>query len=694
MNETQSQTESLLEIVKGIDDHNIMLPEFQRDFRWELDKSYDLFDSLIRDIFIGTLIYGKPAFAMTLREIDTLPRKGKGSRAPLQTYDYTKDQIVKLAQTQNLRIVLDGQQRITAIYRAITGLDTLYIILHDHINYKGSQKLSLEEMMLEVRGEENPLAISVKLADAYEVERDGLDDEEINERFARTAFARTALKDADEQQRKAARKIYRRAIYLLIDLYKQQKLVAFYLLDMSLSKFCVFFERSNSRGIQLNFTDILAAKLYHGFNLRKKIEEFESRNTTIHLNREIIIRAIAYLVGTRKGSIDIDRNFILEHLDADDFKEHWDTTCQLYAESLNYLEHQHYILSQSWMPSENMIIPLMMFLRHIKRFDRMHEEQRRFLEYWYWSSIFANRYSSSSNETIIVDCGVLIQVANRERITARNYFMRMRPLITEAADLFSYTKRSSTLYRGILNLLGYASKGLKDWNSTHVIAATMALEDHHIYPRAYIASRPKLVDLDQNEAELLVDCVVNRTLLPKILNIQIGKKAPMNYLSELQRQVNPQLTECLPSHLMPIDMIADETWNSHFKLFLEERAERLFDLIRYYTTEQTPEMIVRYGHQLEGSEIVRIPVKPRLKDMIVSGTVYIGDRIYIKKYPEQVATIVDGETVASEGKHIPINTWGQQITGWTSINIYNYVCLERTQQSLEKLREQGRYVQE
>ena len=117
MNDTQSQTESLLEIIKGIDSRTIMLPEFQRDFRWELGQTYDLFDSLIKDIFIGTIIYGKPSFTMTLREIDQRPRKGKGSNAPLITYDYSKEQIVKLAQTQNLRIVLDGQQRITSIYR-------------------------------------------------------------------------------------------------------------------------------------------------------------------------------------------------------------------------------------------------------------------------------------------------------------------------------------------------------------------------------------------------------------------------------------------------------------------------------------------------------------------------------------------------------------------------------------------------
>ena len=36
----------------------------------------------------------------------------------------------------------------------------------------------------------------------------------------------------------------------LSDLFKREKLISYYLLDMSLDKFCLFFERSNSRGIQ------------------------------------------------------------------------------------------------------------------------------------------------------------------------------------------------------------------------------------------------------------------------------------------------------------------------------------------------------------------------------------------------------------------------------------------------------------
>lgn len=698
MNDTQNQTESLLEIVHGIEKKTIMLPEFQRDFRWELDQTYDLFDSLIHEIFIGTLIYGKPSFGMTVRELDTRPRKGKGSTAKLSTLSFTTAEIAIKAQTQNFRIVLDGQQRITSIYRAITGADSIYIYLREHlldIPLEAILALSLDEMVQEVAGEESPFAISVKLSDAYRAEVQMLESDELNELFTRTTYGQRMSKEGNEEQQKKAKMLYRRGIKQLIDLYKQQKLVAFYLLDMSIEKFCTFFERSNSRGIQLNFTDILAAKLFHGFNLRKKIDEFESQNPSIVLNRELIIRTIAYIVGSdkaqskdKKGSISIDKNFILKLLDAQDFERYWDEVCLLYVQSLQYLAQQHYILSQSWMPSENMVIPVIVFLRQIKCFDRMSEEQRKFFEYWYWASVFSNRYSGSSNETIIIDSTVLRQVAKGEKITILNYFARLRPLITVPGDLFSYTKKANAIYKGILNLLGYEAKGLRDWTSVQTLSInSMNLEDHHIYPKAYIFSKPNLEGMSQNDAEQMVDCVVNRTLIPKILNIKIGKKAPSVYLSELQQKVNPQLATCLTSHLIPEEMIKDDTWDLFFKLFLENRAQSIFDIIEKYTLDQASEIALRHSMQVQMTETTKTLMKPRLKDFIQAGKVHVGERIFTKKRPDQTATIVDGDTVEYQGELLPINTWGQRMTGWSSISIYNSVFLVRTGQPLNTLRE-------
>jgi uncharacterized protein with ParB-like and HNH nuclease domain len=155
MHENQSQTESLLDIVRSITHETLLLPEFQRDFRWEMDQTYDLFDSLIREIFIGTIIYGKPGFGMTLRQIDDQPRKGKGSRAPLRMRHYSKEEIVAQSQTKNLRIILDGQQRITSIYRALAGMDAVYVVLRDDLMPEELIERPLEMILADVKGEES-----------------------------------------------------------------------------------------------------------------------------------------------------------------------------------------------------------------------------------------------------------------------------------------------------------------------------------------------------------------------------------------------------------------------------------------------------------------------------------------------------------------------------------------------------------
>src|SRR6516165_10320885 len=130
--DTGQKTESILQLVEDIAKDRVALPEFQRDFVWDIEKTFDLFDSFVRDIFIGSLIYGVPSFEITVRELDRRPRSGKGSRARLKLYSFTREEIEKRVKVQGFRLLLDGQQRGTSIYRALTGVDQVfYIALND-----------------------------------------------------------------------------------------------------------------------------------------------------------------------------------------------------------------------------------------------------------------------------------------------------------------------------------------------------------------------------------------------------------------------------------------------------------------------------------------------------------------------------------------------------------------------------------
>jgi len=182
----------------------------------------------------------------------------------------------------------------------------------------------------------------------------------------------------------------------------------------------------------------------------------------------------------------------------------------------------------------------------------------------------------------------------------------------------------------------------------------------------------------------LRDCVVNRTLIPRGLNVKVGKKPPQTYLAELH-QHNSQLDICLKTHVIPPDLATDPTWNEMFKTFLEERASQMFDLIERYAIAPAEAMAQRFG-AADATAPTRNYHKARLRDLLAAGLVKVGDRVFVRQYPDRFATIVDGNTVEFEGQQLSINTWGQQVTGWTSINIYEQVYLERTGQTLDSLR--------
>lgn len=319
--EDKQSTESIKNLIEAIDKKTVALPEFQRDFVWEIGKTYDLFDSLTRDIFIGSIIYGIPTFEVTVRELDNRPRKTEGKkRKKLVAHSYTKEEIQTKIQVNSFRLILDGQQRVTSIYRALKGIDEVWFIVKNEEELsteqasKTSSEISLEELLYEFSGQQDYYRLSVRLSDVYTMMTHEYFEDEVKTNF----FSKSILfKDLNIEEEKEYFRKYLLIINKIKDLLKAEKLISFYLLNMSSEKFALFFERSNSKGTQLSFIDILMAKLYSGFNLRKKTDEFEDLyGSKYKLKQEIIVRFIAYLVSEGRN---VDKGYILSNLTFNDF---------------------------------------------------------------------------------------------------------------------------------------------------------------------------------------------------------------------------------------------------------------------------------------------------------------------------------------------------------------------------------------
>jgi len=610
MEQHTTVTQSIEDLINDIDGGSIYLPEFQRDFVWEIGKTFDLFDSLIRNIFIGSIIYGIPSFEITVKEIDKNERKSKNKRKiKINRIHFTKDIIEEKQKLHKdkFRLILDGQQRLTAIYRAMKGFDDIWFVMKNanemslevqQIFLDKKSKPLLENVLYCISNEEDENRVSIKLSDIWEIMKlSPIREKFIDENYYKKTkyFLNPENKDFIEQGLDFYLFIYFELTYILRD----NKLFSYYLLNMSLDKFILFFERSNTRGIWLNFIDILSAKLYVGFNLKEKLIELKENNRKHKINEEIIVRTIAYLVsskianGSGKG-IEIGRSFILSELDAKHFVEYWEMVSNLYIKVIDFLNDKHFVLSQTWMPYENMIIPLIIFLKEIGgSFDRKTQDQFEFLEYWYWASIFSQKYTGSSNEKIIEDAKILTNIAKNNKINDKSYINKLSKIqISTFEDIYSYSKKGSAIYNGILNLINYKQNGLKDWKSTTNISFNDdKLDDHHIFPQNYVK---KTFKEDCDEYELL-NCVANRTLIPKTLDIQISDKMPSKYLNEI-KTINPKLNESLENHLIDISILEGK-YDNQFVKFVEYRAKRILnEFINPIIVEKTEFIKAKFEH--------------------------------------------------------------------------------------------------
>ena len=77
---------------------------------------------------------------------------------------------------------------------------------------------------------------------------------------------------------------------------------------------------------------------------------------------------------------------------------------------------------------------------------------------------------------------------------------------------------------------------------------------------------------------------------------------------------------------------------------------------------------------------------PRMPKLLEWGIIKPGDVVYISASPAERAQVVDARTVRYKGREMTFNEWGQTVTGWSAINIYEWTYLESSDRPLDELR--------
>ena len=566
MNNNTQETKSIEEIVKMIETGKLVLPEFQRDFKWPIDKSETLFDSLFQDLFIGSLVIARPKFDLACKGFDLRERGARQHKPKPKLYK------VEDFEQKDLYTLLDGQQRATSIYRALKGYDIIYVIFKDINTLRGSDYYDMESEEVLVSHEyyiegfdtskpkENEFYL--RICDLYtstnyiekkfisEFVNPQLDNFSISEEEKELLrnFASTLLKD------------------FRTDIIKKANLLSVQLLNMGLEKFCLYFERSNSQGLNLSFTDIITAKVYIDFKLSKKISEAKSKKYFSDNLVDPIVRYINY-----KANGDVTKKSILKDLTGQHFINFWDDVIIDIDYIQSWLEENNWVFDVSNIPYRTMLLPIVSFYQNLpnKEFSQATQKQLDLLKFWFYASIIDNRYGGarhgSTNVVLKKDCDILGQLAKGDYPDS-TFWQNLR--IEFSYDEFlKIDNKSNAKFMGV-NYFMWSIEKFKNFENDGFVSFTGNVDVHHVVPDNYILKKYG----EESKEYDFSDTILNKVRINKISNIKIGDKAPSVYLNEIMNNSNPSIIVSLKSHgIKNVDLLLNGTFDDDFFGFLKAR---------------------------------------------------------------------------------------------------------------------------
>jgi hypothetical protein len=582
---------SLTTLIGRLKEGRYVIPDFQREFEWKPWDVRDLMRSIFLDYYMGSLLLWKstPENFEALACEPIYGHKNGGSPE---------------------HVVLDGQQRLTAMYYTFVAPDVplpnranryLYFIRVDRFmagdydeafDYdwtQGGIKLLADESA-QFENHVFPLAVIgrggwtlpnwVQGYEAYWKEKFQLLEAAGDE--AGAEFAQRRAEDAAEfgEHLRGITEQYQIA-YIELDR------------DLALDKVCDIFTQINSKGVRLDVFDLINALLRpKGLQLKRlwqkaqpRLDFVESERLNVYILQVMSILEQAYcspkylyylLPGAEKTVRDSDGSLRKEVLvpDTEAFKSRWERAVDALARAIDLLRHPQEFgaISSQYLPYVS-ILPVFSALQVTasKLLANRQLDAQRKIRHWYWASVFTSRYSGSVESMAardFQDVRAWFDDDLSEPVVLREFEDGFRSI-----DLRREVKRGTSVYNGIFNLL--VLRGARDWMTGNV-PTYGDLDDHHIVPKDWGKSQ---------KLSTSIDTILNRTPLTGNTNRHVIRdRLPNEYLPELIAQNGEGVVRAtLESHFispaaLEILLRAPFT-SSDFEDFITERQRTLLEAI-------------------------------------------------------------------------------------------------------------------
>jgi hypothetical protein len=569
------------ELLKDVRSGKLRLPDFQRDWKWDVDRISSLLASVSLGYPVGVVMLletGGADVQFATRLVSGVDPAGVDKPAE--------------------RLILDGQQRLTSFFQALESGEVVqtqdtrkqrlerwfYIAMEEALDTDGDREaaiialpadkvqrdnfgkdvvLDLSTPELEITQEYFPLSIVFDGAavDAW-------------------AYQYVQLEPANASERLKRWSTFKNEVLGNITGYTVPVIVL--RKETPREAVCTVFEKVNTGGVVLDVFELLTATFAATqFDLRKDWEKRRRRLDEHKVLRGLqstdFLQAIT-LLATRERrlawnegdsekppAVSCKRKDILK-LTREEY-EHWAPAVEkgfLWAAAFLTGEM---IYEARDVPYRTQLVPLAAM--HValgasaEAIGKVEKIRR-----WYWCGVLGELYGGAIETRFANDLQQVTEWcsgAGTEPITV--YESSFDP-----GRLLTLRTRNSAAYKGIYALL--MKGGSKDWLYDHDITIathhTLTVDIHHIFPKKWCIA--------QKIDHLRRESIINKTAISAVTNRRIGGQAPSKYLPKLQKEAETtaeELRERVEQHHIDYEALAED----NFDRFFEERRKSLLELI-------------------------------------------------------------------------------------------------------------------
>ena len=615
----QSNDVNVKKLMSEIKNGNIQLPSIQREWIWNDEKIRDIVASVISDYPIGAVLFLKcedsPIFACN----------------PISGVEFAKNISPK-------NLILDGQQRLTAIYGAMYNIGQPVSLKKGKSSEERYYYLDIEKV-LEDSNDTVEAIISVpkdKKVKKSSKKNAGLDLSTLEKEFENKMFPLNIIFDHDKKEKISSdlitklkwaekyKEYYRNKnddeLYKTIltefeeleEIFGRLKGYTIPVIsldsDTEMDAVCKIFEKVNSSNQPLTGFDLVVA-IYakDNFDLKEDWKNFQknvfSKGILEGFDAKNFLRACKLFAGYKNNNLTFKKNVVTD-LKLEYYKKYSEIVSNGFREAKKLLDEEG-IVAKNNLPYSSQLIPLGVICALLYENNNLisnSDSVRQKVKQWYWCCVFSKYYENGANDTRFF--GDITNFMNW--INSGDTPSLIKDFEFDLSKFKDITSNSGALFNGIIALL--VKNSCKDFANGRIIKdlyknGDIAVEIHHIFPKnSYQRQYPKLIE-----------SVINKTPLSKKTNGILGDIAPSKYLEKIvtgedsadlnRRRTKKSATELVSEENLEIYLKShlidkEDLENDNFKNFICHRAKKVLKAIFNATGKEFVE--------LENAEIKKI----------------------------------------------------------------------------------------